>query len=48
MKIETNFNKEEGIYILPNIIIGYNADDKEFVLLFAFACWEFSIEFCFK
>ena len=48
MKIVTNFDKEEGIFILPNIIIGYKHEDRELIFMFMFACWAFSIVFAFK
>ena len=48
MKIKTNFEKEEGIFILPNIVIGYKHEDKELTFVFMFACWSFSIAFVFK
>lgn len=48
MKINTHFDTEPGTFIFPDIIMGYNTKDKTFVLLFMFACWAFSIEFCFK
>lgn len=48
MKIETDFYTEKETFILPNIIIGYSNEDKEFVFMFMFACWSFAIRFCFK
>ena len=48
MKIETDFDKEEGIFILPVIAIGYKHEDKALAFIFMFACWSFSIEFVFK
>lgn len=48
MKIETNFDKEEGLIILPNIAIGYHTKQHSFSILFMFICWAFSIEFIFK
>lgn len=41
MKIETNFDKDKEVFILPNIIIGYTYEDKAFILSFMFACWYF-------
>ena len=48
MKITTNFDKEEEIFIFPNIIIGYKYEDKELIFIFMFACCSFSIDFVFK
>lgn len=48
MKIETNFDKEKGLFVLPVIAIGYRHKEKELDIVFIFACWEFSIEFIFK
>lgn len=48
MKITTDFEKDEGIFILPNLVIGYNHEDRELTFVFIFAYWTFSIEFVFK
>lgn len=48
MKIETNFDKEKGLFVLPVIAIGYNHKHKALSFVFMFACWSFSIEFVFK
>ena len=48
MKVETNFDKEKGIFVLPVIAIGYKHKEKQLSFVFMFACWAFSIEFDFK
>lgn len=48
MKIKTDLDTEKGLFILPNIAIGYRHKDKALVFVFMFACWAFSIEFAFK
>ena len=48
MKIETNFDREKGLFVFPVIAIGYKHKDSELSIVFMFACWVFSIEFCFK
>lgn len=48
MKIETNFDKEEGMISLPTIGIGYHTKQHRFAIVFVFICWAFSIEFIFK
>lgn len=48
MKIETNFDKEKGLFAFPVIIIGYKYKEKGLSFVFMFACWAFSIEFAFK
>ena len=48
MKIITNFDKAEGIFILPNFVIGYNHEYRELTFGFIFAYWAFSIAFAFK
>ena len=48
MKIETDFDKEKGLFVLPIIGIGYNHKHKELSIIFMFACWAFSIGFEFK
>ena len=48
MKVETNFDREKGLFVFPIIIIGYRHKDKELAFVFMFACWTFSIGFCFK
>ena len=48
MKVNTDFDKEKGIFVLPIIVIGYRHKNKELSFVFMFACWAFSIEFCFK
>lgn len=48
MKITTNFDKEKGIFILPNIIIGYTHEYRELTFGFIFAYWAFTIVFAFK
>lgn len=48
MKIETNFDKEKGLFVLPVVVIGYKHKDIALSFVFMFACWAFSIEFAFK
>lgn len=48
MKVETNFDKEKGLFAFPVIAIGYKHKEKELSFVFMFACWAFSIEFIFK
>lgn len=48
MKIKSNFYKENGIFVLPVIAIGYHTKEHSFVIVFIFICWGFSIEFDFK
>lgn len=48
MKIETNFDKENGLFMLPAIAIAYRYEDKALAFVFMFVCWAFSIEFSFK
>lgn len=48
MKIETNFDKEKGLFALPIIAIAYRHEDRELAFVFMFAHWAFSIAFCFK
>lgn len=48
MKVETNFDREKGLFVLPIIGIGYTHKNRRLSFLFMFACWAFSIEFCFK
>ena len=38
MKIETNFDKEKGIFVLPVIAIGYKYEDRTLSFVFMFAC----------
>ena len=48
MKVQTNFDKEKGLFALPVIAIAYNHNQKALAFVFMFACWAFSIEFDFK
>ena len=48
MKIEINFDKQEGLFVLPVIAIGYKHKDITLSFVFMFAYWAFSIEFAFK
>ena len=48
MKVETNFDKEKGMIMLPTIGIGYHTKKHSFAIVFMFICWAFSIEFNFK
>lgn len=48
MKIETNFDKEKGMFALPIIGIAYQHKSKELAFVFMFACWCFSMTFVFK
>ena len=48
MKIETNFDREKGLFALPVLAIGYKHKEKELAIVFMFACWAFSIGFIFK
>lgn len=48
MKVETNFDKEKGVFAFPVIAIGYNTKLHSLAIVFMFACWAFSIEFNFK
>ena len=47
MKIETDFDKEEGLFIFPIIAIAYRHEDRALAFIFMFACWLFSVAFCF-
>lgn len=47
MKIETNFEKEKGLFILPVLVIGYQHEDRELAFVFMFACWSFVIDIYF-
>ena len=47
MKINTDWDKEKGLFALPNIVIGYKHKEKELTFIFIFACWYFAIEICF-
>lgn len=47
MKIETNFDKEKGLFALPVVAISYHKE-KKLAIVFMIACWAFSIEFDFK
>lgn len=47
MKIETNFDKEKGLFTFPVIAIGYRYKEKELGIVFMFACWSFTIKICF-
>lgn len=48
MKVETNIDKEKGLFALPVIAIGYHTKRHSFAIVFIFICWAFSIEFVFK
>ena len=48
MKIKTSFDKEKGLFVFPNIAIGYKYENRELTFVFMFACWAFSIAFSFK
>ena len=48
MKVETNFDKEKGMFAFPVLAIGYKYKKKELSFVFMFACWAFSIKFDFK
>ena len=48
MKIETNFDKEKGLFALPVVAIAYRHEDRELAIVFMFVCWAFSITFAFK
>lgn len=48
MKVETNFDKEKGIFAFPVLAIAYNNKEKELVIVFMFACWAFGLSFIFK
>ena len=48
MKIETSFDKEKGMIVLPTISMGYHTKQHSFAMIFIFICWAFSIEFIFK
>lgn len=48
MKVNTHFDRDKGTFILPNIVLGYNNEDKVICFIVFFACWAFAIEICFK
>ena len=48
MKVETNFDKEKGLFAFPVIAIGYKHKERELSFVFMFACWSFAIVFSFK
>lgn len=48
MKVNTNFDKEKGIFVFPLIAIGYRHKDRELSFVFMFACWAFGLSFIFK
>lgn len=48
MKVETNFDKEKGLFALPVIAIGYKHKDRTLSFVFMFAYWTFDVSFIFK
>ena len=48
MKIETNFDKEKGLFAFPVIAIAYKHKEKELSFVFMVACWAFGLSFIFK
>lgn len=48
MKVETNFDKEKGLFALPVVAIGYKHKDRTLSFVFMFACWAFDVSFIFK
>lgn len=47
MKINTDWDKEKGLFALPNIVIGYKHKNKRLGILLMFACWSISITISF-
>lgn len=48
MKVETNFDRNKGLFALPVIAIAYNHKEKELAIVFMVACWAFGLSFIFK